>query len=300
MLAVVISLLWFAGSIANNTMTKSVMAEFPFPLTVAYVGLLFQLAAGIIEKRHSSGSRDENGSTPAAPRWLSMLISATTLLHFVFHRVALKHGSVPFTHTAKSSGTIFVAFLSASWLKEPLGWSSCASIALLIAGIVLATCTELQFSLTGFIAAIIAAASQSVQVVGTKKLLRSGLSKADIYTESMAQAALMFLPIWLYTEAPRISAMAASSTQTLVSVMLSGACLYWQEMCGLWLLTLVGPVSHALSNGMRSLVVIVAGAWYFRTAMGIWNITGIMVALMGVTLHGMSATKQAAPRPKKE
>jgi len=43
-------LFWFAGSIANNMWTKLAMKAFPYPLTVAYVGLLVQFLAGYMQR----------------------------------------------------------------------------------------------------------------------------------------------------------------------------------------------------------------------------------------------------------
>ena len=47
---VFVALFWFAGSVANNTTTKLAMKACPYPLTVAYAGLLVQFGAGYVQR----------------------------------------------------------------------------------------------------------------------------------------------------------------------------------------------------------------------------------------------------------
>lgn len=47
---VFVALFWFAGSVANNTTTKLAMKSCPYPLTVAYAGLLVQFGAGYVQR----------------------------------------------------------------------------------------------------------------------------------------------------------------------------------------------------------------------------------------------------------
>jgi len=289
--------LWFAGSIANNITTKGAMGVFPFPLSVAYVGLLWQVGAGFLQRALGLGTSSGKDSKVRPSLRILLLISIGSLGNFVFHRVALKNSSVSFTHTAKSSSTVFVALLSLTWLKEELDSKSWGCIALLIAGISIATSTELQFSSSGFLAAIASAAAQAVQVVGSKVLLKQGHDKAQIYYESNLYAVGIFLPVWLLLEGPAVlqyvqEQETGTALAAVAPVVISGFALYWQEVCGFWFLTLVGPVSHAMGNGMRSLVVIAIGAWYFQTPvhseglMRLLNGGGVVIAVFSIMLHG--------------
>merc|ERR1712023_66147 len=145
---------WCAGSIANNVVTKKAMMMFPYPLTVAYVGLLVQLLVGFLQQRHRS-----SGSSKNAP-WKTVTIIAVGILgNFIFHRIALKNATVPFALTAKSSGTVFSATLCLLWLQEPPDWRAWLCITLLICGITIAACTEFHFSWLGMLAAFLSAFS---------------------------------------------------------------------------------------------------------------------------------------------
>lgn len=131
--------------------------------------------------------------------------------------------------------------------------------------------------------------------------MRQGHHKANVYFMGMVYAFVLFLPMWLYLEVPqllRYTVPEGSSTfQILGTVFSSGFCLYWQEASGFWFLTLVGPVSHSMGNGMRSLVVIAVGAWYFNTEVGLMNALGVFTAVCAVLLHGYW---RSAPSSKKE
>ena len=113
---------------------------------------------------------------------------------------------MPFTHTAKSSSTVFVALLSLVWLQEELDRWAWLCIGLLISGITLATCTEVAFSTVGLLAGLTCAFSMSVQVVGSKALLREGYAKTEVYFQGMLVAFVVFLPLWLAYEGPALLA----------------------------------------------------------------------------------------------
>jgi len=205
---------------------------------------------------------------------------------------------VPFTHTAKSSGTIFVALFSLVWLGERLERASWVCIALLIGGIALATSTEVHFSLIGFLAAVAAAFFQSLNVVASKLLLREGYDKTEVYFQGMQYAFVIFLPLWLWLEAPQLvssGAMETATWSTVFTVIGSGACLYWQEASGFLFLTLVGPVTHAMGNGLRSVAVIAYGAWYFSTPVDACNASGWTIAAGAVMAHSYLG-KRAKPK----
>jgi len=295
-----VAIFWFVGSVANNTTTKVAMKAFPYPLTVAYLGLLVQTAAGYIQRiDFSSGKIAKSSQLP----WVTVaIIAAGILVNFAFHRFALKNSSVPFTHTAKSSSTVFVALLSLAWLKEQLDTASWFCIMLLISGITLATCTDpTPFSAVGMAAGLASAAGQSLQVVGSKLLLREGHGKADVYFQGMLYACFIFLPFWLFFEVSKLQSFTvpegSTMSETAAAVLSSSVCLYWQEASGFWFLTLVGPVSHSMGNGMRSLVVIAVGAWYFATPVGLLNGLGVLIAVFAVSLHGyLKSSKSTAKK----
>lgn len=191
-----------------------------------------------------------------------------------------------------------MALFSLVWLQEQLEKEAWLCIGLLIGGITLATCTELHFSAAGFIAAVAAAFFQSSQVVASKLLLRDGCDKTDVYFQGMRYAFFVFFPLWLFWEAPQLvadGAIESASWGTVLTVVGSGACLYWQEASGFWFLTLVGPVAHAMGNGMRSVVVIAYGAWHFGTPVGPLNAAGVALAAASVFAYSYVG-KRAKPK----
>ena len=106
----------------------------------------------------------------------------------------------------------------------------------------------------------------------------------------MLYAFCIFFPFWLFMEGQKLTehSLGANSSifSTLLMVFSGSFCLYWQEAAGFWFLTATGPVAHAMGNGLRGVVVITYGAWYFSTPFGPLNAIGSLVAVAAIVLYG--------------
>jgi solute carrier family 35, member E1 len=272
---------WCAGSVANNILTKRALRICPYPFTLCLVGLLVQTIAA----RVSMGGEKRTSLF----EWRTVLpISISVASSFLFHRVALMYGSVGLTITVKSMSTVFVALLSRRYLGETLSISSTIALVLIVLGIVVASVSDVKFNWICFLAAAMSGLSVSLKVILNKLALnRITSSKKEMYYNTMFVASVLVLPVCLFLEHDAVLHIKGSS-DAATSVLLSGSGLAWMEIGSYVLIALVTPVTHAVCNGIRSLVVIVAGALYFQTPMPPQKILGVGIVLCGSLLYSLS------------
>eukprot|EP00938_MAST-03A_sp_MAST-3A-sp1_P003255 g3255.t1 len=271
---------WCAGSVANNILTKRALSICPYPFTLCLVGLLVQtIAARLSLGKKTSSSFQMRTTLP---------ISIAVASSFLFHRIALMYGSVGLTITVKSMSTVFVALLSRRFLGETLSLSASVALGLIVIGIIVASSSDVKFNWICCLAASISGLSVSLKVVLNKIALnRIECSKNEMYYNTMSIASLLVLPVCILMEKDAASHI-QNSQDAAMSVLLSGSGLAWMEIGSYALIALVTPVTHAVCNGIRSLVVIVAGVIYFKTPMPPQKMLGVGIVLFGSLLYSIS------------
>lgn len=286
---------WCAGSVANNIFTKNALKICPYPFTLCLIGLLVQTLAARISMSSSSNNKflDKNvlGYDTIVP------ISISVASSFLFHRIALMYGSVGLTITVKSISTVFVALLSYRYLGETLSIRSMISLLLIVLGIVVASSADVKFNIVCVLSALMSAFCVSTKVILNKFALNrmervvkensTANLKKKMYFETMFVASILVLPVCVFFEYDAILHI-QKNQDVLSSVLLSGSGLAWMEFGSYGLIALVTPVTHAVCNGLRSLVVIVAGVLYFQTPMPLQKTLGIGIVLSGALLYSVS------------
>eukprot|EP01040_Poterioochromonas_malhamensis_P006677 gene6677-7194_t len=288
--------LWYVLNIGYNIYNKKVLNLVPkLTYTVAFLQLLigwfYLLPVWSLGLRAAPEltSEELNNQIPIA------------VLHSLTHLgavVSLGAGAVSFTHIVKAAEPAVSAFLSAVFLKSYLPIPVYLSLIPVMGGVALASATELSFSWLSFIAAMISnVASASRGIVGKKTLGKpqgKNMNAANVYAIMTMLSTIMCLPVCLAIEWKHIiptlkSISAAGKLKTLITqTLLSGFFYYLYNEVAFLALDNVAPVTHAIGNTIKRVVIIVASVLAFGTTMTTQGALGSGIAIGGVLLYSLA------------
>eukprot|EP01042_Synura_sphagnicola_P015786 gene15786-19992_t len=108
---------------------------------------------------------------------------------------------------------------------------------------------------------------------------------------------LMVLPVALWLEGSQLlptwkAIVKAGNAKTLVTqTLLSGFFYYLYNEVAFLALDNVAPVTHAIGNTIKRVVIIVASVVVFRTPMSMQGVIGSTIAILGVLLYSLAKNK---------
>ena len=180
--------------------------------------------------------------------------------------------------------------LSAVLLRERSSWRRVFSLLLLVSGVAIATKTELNFSMLGFLCTVGSCFAQAAQQVLSKSLLvHNQIGEDHLFACAALYAMLMLTPLWLVTDAR--SLLAGEPPQlfgsgALLLLLLNGVTNFLaQSLSFAMLCAVVSPVSAAVVSTFKRVVVIVAAVIWFQTPITPLHAFGILLAAVGVGLY---------------
>merc|ERR1711998_631134 len=205
---------WYAFNIGYNVYNKKLLNVYPFPWTMS----VLQLGVGILY---------------FLPLWLTGLRQAPTLsvdnlialipvaaCHAIGHLctvVSLGAGAVSFTHIVKAAEPFFSVVMSAIFLQSFFPLPVYATLLPVVAGVSIASLSELTFSWTSFLSAMGSNTAFSLCAILSKmqmgKPLGKNMNAANLYAVLTVLAFLGLLPFALLVETP--SKLIAGWTATL-------------------------------------------------------------------------------------
>jgi solute carrier family 35 protein E1 len=237
--------------------------------------------------------------------------------------IALGSGAVSFTQVVKASEPVFTAGISAIFLKDFLSWQAYATLIPICIGVAVASTTEISFSwyclLAGIIANIFAAARGvfgKTQMCGAISCLEQ-LSPENYYAVLTMLSFVMLLPATLLIEGSKISVMLKSAFlyfkefatisnlggkvlhqsvesikfQGILYSLYSGVLFYLYNELSFRTLSKISPVTHAISNTVKRIVIILSSVIVFNNKMTHSGIFGTCLAISGVFLYSVAQYK---------
>lgn len=325
--AVLLSLfgIWYWSNAAFNVLNKQALHAFPFPLTITCV----QFAVASVVMASTWLLRLKKAPTPS-PFVLKTCLPLGVLhaAGFVLTNMSLGKVSVAFTHTVKATEPFFSVALTPSILGDVPTWGIIGSLFPIVAGVAIASATDVSFNWPGFLSAIgsnlmiqwrnilskrLMNTSSSTTNQGKKSsilsLTRSQIEQLDsldnvnLFTSMTILAFVILIPITIFMEGfPLVTTLSASSValegmsrMKLVRLLVVGGvyrCL--DVLSSYMILKRVSPVSHSIGNCVKRAVVIIASIIFFKTQVTSLNIIGTTLALIGVFIYSIivSACKQ--------
>jgi len=290
--------LWYLFNIGYNIYNKQALNALAFPWTIATI----QMATGILYfvPLWLLGLRKAPKLSVADLKTLLPIALCHTGVH-VGAVIALGAGAVSFAHIVKASEPVVTCGANALLLGEVLPMKVYATLLPIIGGVAIASMKELSFTVLALASAMLSNVSSSLRGVLSKKTMSGkkigeNLDAQNLYAVLTAMSTLILIPMMLAVEGtgffPAFKAAVAGGSFTNKSLstllLLGGATYYLYNEVAFLALGKVNPVTHAVGNTIKRVVIIVASVVAFKTPMSTGSIIGSSIAILGTLLYSLA------------
>jgi solute carrier family 35 protein E1 len=296
--------LWYLFNIAYNIYNKQALNVLAFPWTVATL----QMATGLfyfiplwltgIRKAPKLSASDIKTLLPIALCHTGVHVGAV---------IALGAGAVSFAHIVKASEPVVTCALNALLLGQVLPLPVYLTLLPIIGGVAIASMKELSFTVLALCAAMLSNVSSAARGVLSKKTMSGkqigeNLDAVNLYAVLTAMSTCILIPLMLAVEGTAafsafndvVKAGTYTKKALLTMLGLGGASYYAYNEVAFQALGRVNPVTHAVGNTIKRVVIIVASVIAFKTPMSTGSIIGSSIAIAGTLMYSlaMNATKK--------
>jgi len=290
--------LWYLFNIGYNIYNKKALNAVAFPWTVATI----QMAAGCFYfvPLWLLGIRKAPKLSMSEIKTLIPIALCHTGVH-VGAVIALGAGAVSFAHIVKASEPVVTCVLNGLILKEILPFKVYLTLLPIIGGVAIASMKELSFTFLALGAAMMSNVSSSMRGVLSKKTMSGksigeNMDAQNLYAVLTAMSTVLLIPMMLATEGTGFlkgfaDAVATGSfTNKSLSILLAlgGLTYYAYNEVAFLALGAVNPVTHAVGNTIKRVVIIVASVIAFKTPMSTGSIIGSSIAIAGTLLYSLA------------
>lgn len=290
--------LWYLFNIGYNIYNKQGLNVLDYPWTIATI----QMAVGIayfvplwllkIRKAPKLSFDEIKTLIPIAMCHTGVHIGAV---------IALGAGAVSFAHIVKASEPVVTCLLNFILLKEVLPTSVYLTLLPIIGGVGIASMKELSFTFLALGAAMLSNVCSAGRGVLSKKTMSGkkigeNLDAQNLYAVLTAISTVLLIPMFLAVEGtkffPAFKAVVDTGEFTTKSLSLllalGGATYYAYNEVAFLALGKVNPVTHAVGNTIKRVVIIVASVIAFKTPMSTGSIIGSSIAITGTLMYSLA------------
>lgn len=290
--------LWYLFNIGYNIYNKQALNALPFPWSIATI----QMATGILYfvPLWLTGVRKAPRLSFKELKTLLPIALCHTGVH-VGAVIALGAGAVSFAHIVKASEPVVTCGANALLLGEILPVKVYATLLPIIGGVAVASMKELSFTILALASAMLSNVSSSLRGVLSKKTMTGrkigeNLDAQNLYAVLTAMSTIILIPMMLAVEGtgffPAFNAAVRGGSFTNQSLstllLLGGATYYLYNEVAFLALGKVNPVTHAVGNTIKRVVIIVASVVAFKTPMSTGSIVGSSIAIFGTLLYSLA------------
>ncbi|CAB9507409.1 Triose phosphate/phosphate translocator, chloroplastic [Seminavis robusta] len=298
--------LWYLFNIAYNIYNKKALNVLDYPWTVATI----QMAAGILYfvPLWLTGARKAPKLSAAELKTLFPIALCHTGVH-VGAVIALGAGAVSFAHIVKASEPVVTCLFNAVLLGETFPLPVYLTLLPIIGGVAIASMKELSFTVLALASAMLSNVSSAARGVLSKKTMSGkkigeNLDAQNLYAVLTAMSTLILIPACLamegtsfFTAFKGVAAGPDFTTKSLaVLLALGGASYYAYNEVAFLALGKVNPVTHAVGNTIKRVVIIVASVVAFKTPMSTGSIIGSSIAIAGTLMYSLAMNASKAKK----
>jgi len=285
-----ICICWYIVSSSNGVLGKTILSQFPFPMTVTMVQLL-SIATWSPPLLALLGVRQYQTSNWSYHLRMLFPLAFAKFLSSVLAHVSVWKVPVSYAHTVKASMPLFTVLITRVFLGTQHGAAVYLSLIPIVLGVAVATLTEVSFDLVGLMSALCATAGFAVITIYSKQALRdTGMHHLRLLHKLGQLSAIMFLPVWLLVDAPNIPAQL--NTEVLGLLLVDGALHWLQNILAFTLLKLVTPLTYAVANVTKRIAVISVSLLLLKNPVTATNVGGMLMAVIGVFCYNRAKYRE--------
>jgi len=287
--------LWYILNIGYNIYNKKVLNVFPMPWVVGTaqmaIGLLYFVPLWLtgLRKKPKLSFDNVKALIPIAAMHTGSHICAV---------LSLGAGAVSFTHIVKAAEPLFTSACGALFMNEFFAWQVYATLIPVVVGVGLASLKELSFSWIAFGNAMGSNLASALRGTFSKGLMGKpqgeNMNAVNLYAVLTTLAFIILLPLAAIIEGPKLAATWAAAGKQVASktialeLLYSGLFYYTYNEVAFLALDSVNPVTHAVGNTIKRVVVILASVIFFGTKMTPLGTFGTALAIGGVLLYSLA------------
>ena len=292
---------WYFLNTAYNIGNKLVLTAFPMPWTAATWELFFGFPYVFL--LWTSGLR----KAPKLSIESIKLLAPSGILLAMTHVggvISFGLGAISFTHVLKATEPVWSAFISAVVFRDFLPLPVYLSLVPIIAGVSLASLKELSFTWMSFIAGTGSAVTSAAKAILSKKVLDGkplgeNLTPANMFAVLSIIGFFAIAPVSLLLEPPKVALAAWSAAlakgytnlQLVKLLSISGFLYYIYNEVAFLALAEVAPVTHAVTNTVKRVVIILASIVVFKTSITPLGALGSGITISGALLYALAKQK---------
>lgn len=284
---------WWSLNAVFNIYNKKVLNAFPFPWLTSVLSLAMGSAImlalwglRVVEPPDVDG-KFLKGLAPVAVLHTIGFVAAT---------VSLSKIAVSSHHIIKSLEPACSVVISRLFMGEDFPLAVYLSLLPVIGGCGLAAASELNFSMIGFLGAMISNVAFVFRNVASKKGMQKGkqVGGMNYYACLSMMSCVLLLPFAVAVEGPSMwaagwdAAIQSVGHQFPVWVVLQCVLYHLHNQVSYMSLDQISPLSFSIGNTMKRVTVIVTSILIFRTPVSPINALGAAIAILGTFLYSQA------------
>lgn len=302
--------LWYALNALYNVYNKKVLRIVDIPWTLAtgqlMIGCVWFLPLWI------TGLRVAPKFATQDLKWLLPLGFYHGMIH-LSSVIAMGAGGVSFFQIIKAAEPLFTCAASAIFFREFFHPLVYVSIIPVIFGVSYASLSTLDFSWLAFMGAMLSNIGSVLRAVFSKPRLKNppetceNLTPGNLFSLVTVLSIFISAPFAIFMEVGEIfnvweeainnpPAEHEDITQStlLTQAALSGMFFYTYNEVAYYALNAVHPVTHAVGNALKRVVVITAAVIFLGETMSLETVIGTVIAIGGVLTYSLTKQHYAA------
>jgi solute carrier family 35 protein E1 len=304
--------LWYFLNAVYNVYNKRVLNKVNIPWTLAtsqfVVGCVWFLPLWL------TGLRPAPKFAVADLKWLLPLGFFHSLVH-ISSVIAMGAGGVSFFQIVKAAEPLFTATFSAVLFKEFFHPAVYMCILPVVGGVSYASVSTLDFSWLAFVGAMLSNLGSVCRAVYSKPKLKNPpettqhLNPGNLFSLITLISIFFCSPLAILVEFREIYDLIAVGAESQVNMagtpyqtvvlwaLISGITFYTYNEVAYYALQEVHPITHAVGNTLKRVIVITAAVIFLNESMTTEMIIGTVIAIAGVLGYSLSKHYFAKKKP---
>jgi len=287
---VFICICWYIVSSSNGVLGKTILSQFPFPMTMTMVQLasIALWSPPLLKVLGVRGYESKGWSY----HWKMLFpLAFAKFLSSVLAHISVWKVPVSYAHTVKATMPIFTVIISRVFLGTRHTTLVYCSLLPIVSGVAVATISEVAFDMMGLMTALAATAGFAIITIFSKQALRdTGMHHLRLLQQLGQMAAIMFFPVWLLGDGPSI--LPELTTDTLILLLVDGALHWLQNILAFTLLKLVATLTYAVANVTKRIAVISVSLLLLKNPVTWVNLGGMGMAILGVFCYNRAKQQE--------